>query len=196
MFSSLYIIQQQQQVEETKEQPALDQPRTDQFIQELDHPLSEADDLSFNGGNVVARDDYAQSLVSAVPTLTSNPEPEFFKNKVLIVDDNLYNLTAIINMLQRHGLSADTAMDGNEAVLLVKKRMQTVQTTYKLIMMNYAMPNRNGGDAAKQIRMLLFNEAPTLEQPFICCLTSYAERGYQTEALKAAINCFLTKPLF
>ena len=103
---------------------------------------------------------------------------EFFKNTVLIVDDNLYNLTAIINMLQRFGLSADTAMDGDEAVLLVRKRIQTAHSTYKLIMMDYAMPNCNGGEAAKQIRMLLFSEAPTLEQPFICCLTSYAEQGY------------------
>ena len=94
------------------------------------------------------------------------------------MDDNLNNMTAIINVLQRFGLKADSAMGGEEAVMLVKKRLETENSTYKLIMMDYSMPVCNGGEATKQIRLLLFNSDTNLPQPFICCLTSYAERNY------------------
>ena len=137
--------------------------------------------------------------MSLVPCPTGSPvapSRKTYKNDVLIVDDNFYNLTAIINMMSRFNLKADTAMDGDEAVQLIRDRIESEHTTYKLIMMDYAMPNCNGGEATKQIRLLLFSKAPTLEQPFICCLTSYAERSYQALALDAGMNGFLTKPVF
>ena len=63
-------------------------------------------------------------------------------------------------MMQRFGLRVDSAMDGNQAVNLVKKRIENDNSTYKLIMMDYSMPNCNGSDATKQIRMVLYGQAP------------------------------------
>ena len=99
-------------------------------------------------------------------------------------------------MMHRFGLSVDSAMDGNEAVNLVRKRVESDNSTYKLILMDYSMPNCNGSDATKQIRMFLFSQAPHLQQPFICCVMSYVERSYQQEVLEAGMNGFLTRPVF
>mmetsp|Transcript_22829 Transcript_22829/g.30441 ORF Transcript_22829/g.30441 Transcript_22829/m.30441 type:complete len:80 (-) Transcript_22829:57-296(-) len=63
-------------------------------------------------------------------------------------------------------------------------------------MMDYSMPLMNGGEATRTIRELLFNAAPDLPQPFICCMTSYVERNYKVEAYRAGMNGFLTKPIF
>ena len=91
-----------------------------------------------------------------MPCLLDNspvpPKPKVYQNDVLIVDDNFYNLTAILNVMNRFNLTADTASDGDEAVELVRNRIENSKSTYKLIMMDYTMPNCNGGEATKQIR--------------------------------------------
>lgn len=65
-------------------------------------------------------------------------------------------------MLQSFRLQADTAQNGDEAVNLVRHRLEHYNTTYRLIMMDYSMPFKNGGEATREIRELLFNAAPDL----------------------------------
>ncbi len=128
-----------------------------------------------------------------------NPEPEYtqhFRNDILIIDDNWYNMMAVISLLKGFNLEADAATSGEEGMDLVKKRLTSNMTTYKLIMMDYSMPVLNGAQTTLLIRQILTNQAPDLPQPFVCCLTSYAERNYRYEAFKAGMDGFLNKPVF
>ena len=56
------------------------------------------------------------------------------------------------------------------------------------------MPRLNGDEASLIIRDQL--DKSQIVQPFICCVTSYQERGYRVKALEAGMDGFLTKPIF
>lgn len=103
---------------------------------------------------------------------------------------------AVISLLKSFHLEADAVTSGEDAIELVKQRLNQSMTTYGLIMMDYSMPILNGAQTTQKIRQLLKNQAPDLQQPFVCCLTSYAERNYRLEAFNAGMDGFLNKPVF
>ena len=68
----------------------------------------------------------------------------------------------------------DTCNDGMEAITLVKARLESGESMYKLILMDYAMPVCDGRTAARSIRSMMMNYL-TDENPFICCMTAFSE---------------------
>ena len=98
--------------------------------------------------------------VAAAARVLVNPEPEYtfyFRNEILIVDDNWYNMMAVISLLKAFNLEADVATSGAEGIDLIKKRLASNMTTYKLIMMDYSMPILNGAQTTLLIRQILTN---------------------------------------
>ncbi len=69
---------------------------------------------------------------------------------------------AVISLLKAFNLEADAATSGEEGMDLVKKRLTSNMTTYKLIMMDYSMPILNGAQTTLLIRQILTNQAPDL----------------------------------
>ena len=68
---------------------------------------------------------------------------------------------------------------------------------YKLILMDFSMPECDGPQATKNIRKYLSDEGKAnSDYLFICCLTAYSESTYQNIAKEAGVDCFLTKPVF
>ena len=70
---------------------------------------------------------------------------------MLIVDDAPMNLFALNTTVSACGLSCDEANDGNVAIELAKKRLISQQPFYKLILMDYSMPECDGPTAAAVI---------------------------------------------
>ena len=64
---------------------------------------------------------------------------------------------AVISLLKAFNLEADVATSGAEGIDLIKKRLATNMTTYKLIMMDYSMPILNGAQTTLLIRRILTN---------------------------------------
>ena len=98
--------------------------------------------------------------VAAAARVLVNQEPEYtfyFRNEILIVDDNWYNMMAVISLLKAFNLEADVATSGAECIDLIKKRLASNMTTYKLIMMDYSMPILNGAQTTLLIRQILTN---------------------------------------
>lgn len=63
--------------------------------------------------------------------------------------------------------------------------------------MDIAMPICDGKASTVMIRKFLAEEAPAeLEQPFICCLTSYQQKAHLQSAIEAGMDGYLTKPIF
>ena len=91
------------------------------------------------------------------------------KNRILIVDDEPFNLYGLENILKlaitRCGYSSvlidrlvDQASNGKEAVNMVKKLYQDKGQLYGLIITDLSMPVMDGYDEAVQIRNFLYQE--------------------------------------
>ena len=127
--------------------------------------------------------------------------------QVLIVDDTPFNIVALEAMLTSLNIKVETCFSGQEAIQLVQQRLLQLQKKnssslemYKLILLDYSMPELDGPSTAKEIRRIsgqsLENETQCLTvTPYICCLTAYQHEDYQEDALASGMNEFQTKPM-
>ena len=65
-------------------------------------------------------------------------------NQVLIVDDNMFNICAVECLFAQFNFECDSCVDGKEAIKLVRARCESDEPMYKLILMDYSMPDCNG----------------------------------------------------
>ena len=64
---------------------------------------------------------------------------------------------------------------------------------YKIILLDYSMPEMNGPEVAIELRSVI--GAANMAIPYICCCTAYGDQSYRDEAMFAGMNHFLTKPI-
>ena len=122
-------------------------------------------------------------------TSTSNP--------ILIVDDNMFNICAVESLFAQFNFECDSCVNGEEAVKLIKGRCLSKEPMYKLILMDYSMPDCDGPTATKLIRKLVIERQNMAGvQPIICCLTAYSEQQYKDSAIRSGMDCILVKPIF
>ncbi|GHV92618.1 hypothetical protein AGMMS50268_31210 [Spirochaetia bacterium] len=121
--------------------------------------------------------------------------------RVLVVDDNQINLKVAIAYLAQHSITADTALNGFEAVEKVK------QKPYDLVFMDHMMPGMDGVDAARRIRA--WEETKSSREPGpeaqtskgyaqhipIIALSANAVTGARETFLEAGMNDFISKPI-
>ncbi|MDR0908882.1 MAG: response regulator [Spirochaetaceae bacterium] len=119
-----------------------------------------------------------------VPALVFKPDNNL---KILVVDDLPVNLTIALGFLARHGLSADTANNGYEALEKVKNLVFQGEQ-YDLIFMDHMMPGMDGIETSKKIREL------GVVTPIIA-LTANAIAGARELFLSNGMNDFISKPI-
>ncbi len=113
----------------------------------------------------------------------NQPMPE--KPKILVVDDNRFNLIAMDKLLGRLDCEAINANSGNEALALC------LSNDFALILLDVNMPAMDGYEVAR-----LLKEEPTTQQIPIIFVTAYYEdpehqlRGYQAGAVD-----YIQKPI-
>ncbi len=101
---------------------------------------------------------------------------------VLLAEDDELNRKVILAMLKHLGYSADTAFNGIEVLLALKRKR------YDLILMNVGLPDIDGMEVTRQIRRIFQNV------PRIIAVTAYALPGLKQECLGAGMDDFITKP--
>jgi signal transduction histidine kinase/HPt (histidine-containing phosphotransfer) domain-containing protein/ActR/RegA family two-component response regulator len=111
--------------------------------------------------------------------------------KVLIVDDIDVNLTVGIGFLKQHGINPDTAASANEAI------KQVCEKDYDIILMDYMMPEIDGGRASEIIRSFGGKYAKTdkAEGLRIIALTASVTHEAKELMLKSGMDDFLPKPV-
>ena len=108
---------------------------------------------------------------------------------VLVVDDDLIACEHAKLVLEKSGISAETASSGAEAVEMVKLRHARMES-YNLILVDWKMPEMDGVETTKRIREIVGNESA------IIILTAYKWDDVLEEATEAGVDSFISKPLF
>ena len=119
--------------------------------------------------------------------LTTQPEYSINKLKglkILAVDDSPINLQLLEHWLNPKGLEISLAYNGKQAIEMAEKRQ------YDLIFMDIQMPEMDGMETTKKIRLLKhYSNTP------IIALTAHALGSEQQKILASGMNAYLTKPI-
>ena len=105
--------------------------------------------------------------------------------RILAVDDTRINLLVTTGLLRNTGIRIDTASSGQEAIRLAEKE------AYDLILMDQRMPEMDGVETLRRIRLA---KGPNAKTPFIC-LTADAVSGARERYLSEGFTDYLSKPV-
>jgi CheY-like chemotaxis protein len=103
---------------------------------------------------------------------------------VLVVDDSEVNLLLMQSILKVFGVEADTATNGEEAVMAFEKKY------YELVFMDINMPRLDGLSATRKIR-----ESNPESKIQIYGISANAFSEDKEKALSAGMTGYLTKPM-
>ena len=151
------------------------------------------------GGHIWFKSEYNKGSVFtfSLPLVRGNIDkiahPKLINNviarpdtKVLVVDDNSGNITVAVGLLARNGITPDAASNGIQAIEMIKANR------YDLVFMDHMMPEMDGVEATRNIRMLdgeYFKKLP------IIALSANAVAGAKELFRDCGMNDFVTKPI-
>lgn len=110
------------------------------------------DTLSAAIGTELENNTAACTPPSSIGTSVPQQSPEFFPQRILVVDDASPNRKLLIRLLENRGHSCDGAEDGKEAVELVKEALS--HHPYDTVLLDHEMPVMNGPTACRNMREL------------------------------------------
>ena len=122
------------------------------------------------------------------PAKAQEGKPDFGGKRVLLAEDNQMNQMIAEAILTEFGLQVDIANDGVEAV---EKMRSMPAGHYDIILMDIQMPEMNGYEAAKQIRVM--EEPAKAEIPIVAVTANVFEEDRQL-VMDAGMNGHLAKP--
>ncbi len=111
---------------------------------------------------------------------------------ILIADDNPVARQALQAMVQAMGWQADLAESGEQAINLIRQRIDQRQRAYDAVFVDWQMSGKDGWETSLQIRKLLGGPQP----PIVVMATAHGREmlsGRPADEL-ARLNGFLIKP--
>ncbi|HHB92688.1 MAG TPA: response regulator [Thioploca sp.] len=105
--------------------------------------------------------------------------------KVMIVDDDIRNVFALVTILENKDMEVLVANNGEESLILLEKHDDIA-----IILMDIMMPTMDGYETMKKIR-----KQPKYKKLPIIALTAKAMKGDKTKCIEAGANDYLAKPI-
>lgn len=105
--------------------------------------------------------------------------------KILIVEDNLFNIKVAQRILKIWNLDIDIAQDGLEAIEKIRAN------DYSLVLMDLQMPRMDGYQATSTVRSW---EEPKYQSLPIIALSASAMEEFRKKAFEVGMNDYITKP--
>jgi len=121
-------------------------------------------------------------------------------NNILLVDDELFNLSSLNFLLKKKNLFADNAINGRESIDKIKEKikkncLECNSKEYKLIFMDIMMPELDGIEACNIIQEMV-NEKTLSENIKVLILTAHDSDIIRKRAGKIKIiKEFVSKPV-
>jgi two-component system, sensor histidine kinase len=110
--------------------------------------------------------------------------------RILVVEDNEINQVVVGEMLKQQQIKFDVANDGLEALAILQHEAKH-DRCYSLILMDCQMPNLDGYETAKRIRLL----SSSIAIIPIIALTANALAGEREKCFASGMNGYLSKPI-
>jgi len=107
--------------------------------------------------------------------------------RVLIAEDNAINQRVATRMLEKLGLKADIVENGAKALQAIR------ETAYPLILMDCQMPEMDGFEATREVR--LWELSQCLTRTPIIAMTAHAMPGDRERCLQSGMDDYLSKPI-
>jgi CheY-like chemotaxis protein len=148
--------------------------------------ITALDETLRDAGITHADEQQSETPKKSVMQYAGKLSPEFarqFPLKILVAEDDEMNQQLALMLLKRLGYEADCASNGKEVLEMVSEK------NYDLILMDVQMPEMDGLEATRMIRLCLN------EQPVIIAMTANAMDGDKDACLKAGMEDYLSKPV-
>ncbi|MDR0374272.1 MAG: response regulator [Treponema sp.] len=130
----------------------------------------------------------AESVEGELPEESSDYGNMFTGKNILVAEDIEINQEIIGAMLEETGCAIDFANNGREAIDLFKEN----QEKFDIILMDMQMPEIDGLEATRRIRMLDGNKAKNI--PIIAVTANIMQEDVEN-CLKSGMNAHIGKPL-
>ncbi|SEU25395.1 response regulator [Paenibacillus sp. NFR01] len=114
-----------------------------------------------------------------------NKEELFDGKKILLVDDDIRNVFALSSVLEGYHMEVKFAENGREALEILAQ-----QKDFDLVLMDMMMPEMDGYEATRQIRML-----PEYHKLPIIALTAKAMKEDRAKCIEAGASDYMKKPI-
>ena len=101
------------------------------------------------------------------------------KPRILVVDDDIFNISAIEFILSKFDQTCDKAFNGEQAISKVVERQLDPDTEqYEIIFMDYNMPIMNGFDATRVLKAKI-EKGEISKIPIVACTAVLNEKEMQ-----------------
>ena len=104
--------------------------------------------------------------------------------KILLVEDNPWNMKVLVMTLRPHGYTFLQATDGKEALKMA------VKDKPDLVIMDVRLPKISGLEVTRKLRQM-----PALGRIPVLVLTANAMKGDKETAIEAGCDVYLPKPI-
>jgi two-component system sensor histidine kinase/response regulator len=125
--------------------------------------------------------------IRSTPVTAEAPGKGAFASlRVLVAEDSVVNQKVVQFQLRKLGCKVDSVMDGEEALLAIRKK------SYAVILMDCQMPRLDGWETTRRIRQM---EKGRTERTWVIAMTAHSLVGDRERCMEAGMDDYLSKPL-